>query len=113
MNKSFAEELRGTFDAIASPLLVVDSSATCEPVKSRLLVSSVPLQAGKVLPSFDDASELLTLGNIVPICCSCRAVKLESDGWQKVDAHRYAELRFRFSHGICPKCRETLYPDFA
>jgi hypothetical protein len=83
-----------------------------ETVNADLLVSSVPLPSGKVLLSLEDTSELLALRDVVPICSSCRAVRLKNNEWQKVDAYLYTELRLRFSHGICPECSKTLYPDF-
>ena len=82
-------------------------------VNADLLVSSVPLHTGKVLLSLEDTSELLALRDLLPICCSCQAVKLKTNEWQKIDAYLYNELRLRFSHGICPECSKTLYPDFA
>jgi nitrogen-specific signal transduction histidine kinase len=88
-------------------------NAAGETVNADLLVSSVPLQNGKVLLSLEDTGELLALRDIMPICCSCRAVKLKNNQWQKVDAYLYDELRLRFSHGICPECRKVLYPDSA
>lgn len=87
-------------------------NAAGDTVNTDLLVSSVPLQTGKVLLSLEDTSELLALRDVIPICCACRAVRLKNNEWQKVDAYLYTELRLRFSHGICPECSKTLYPDF-
>ena len=88
-------------------------NAAGETVNVDLLVSSVPLQTGKVLLILEDTSELLALRDVIPICCSCRAVRLKNNQWQKLDSYLYNELRLRFSHGICPECSKVLYPGLA
>jgi len=50
--------------------------------------------------------------DVVPICASCKNIKLKQDNWIPVEEYFIDIL---FSHGICPVCCEKLYPelDFA
>jgi PAS domain-containing protein len=53
-----------------------------------------------------------TLQGLMPICSHCKKVRQDDGYWEQIEdyIHRHADVSF--SHGICPECRETLYPDF-
>ncbi len=48
---------------------------------------------------------------ILPICSSCKKIRNEDGTWQ--DLAGYFKTRFdaHFTHGICPACKEKLYPE--
>lgn len=58
-------------------------------------------------------TEIKTLRGILPICASCKKIRDDKGYWQQIElyiAHRSDAL---FSHGICPDCAKSLYPEIA
>ncbi len=57
------------------------------------------------------------LEGLLPICCSCKKIKLEEKGskkpvkWIQVEQYISDRTDADFSHGICPECKNKLYPD--
>jgi len=56
-------------------------------------------------------ADIKSLEGIIPICASCKKIRDDSGYWQQVENYVSSHTRARFSHGICPDCRQTLYPD--
>lgn len=50
------------------------------------------------------------LAGFIPICASCKQVRVEPDGWVQVERYVCDHSEAQFSHTICPPCRERLYP---
>jgi len=57
--------------------------------------------------------EVTTLRGIVPICSSCKKVRDDEGFWQGVETYISNRSDAQFSHGLCPDCIRTLYPDVA
>jgi transcriptional regulator with GAF, ATPase, and Fis domain len=55
-------------------------------------------------------SEVHTLRGIIPMCASCRKIRNEEGYWQMVEEYISEHSEAHFSHGLCQKCRERLYP---
>jgi PAS domain S-box-containing protein len=55
-------------------------------------------------------SEINELRGLLPICSRCKSIRDDQGLWRRLE--EYFELRgdLEFSHGMCPKCREELYP---
>lgn len=53
------------------------------------------------------------LENIIPICALCKNVRDDKGFWESVEEYimKYSNNKIDFSHGICPDCKERLYPD--
>jgi hypothetical protein len=66
-----------------------------------LILSAFRAQAKKV-------SELETL---IPICSRCKNVRDDSGYWQRVEAYMRSYTHIQFTHGLCPDCVSTLYPE--
>ena len=47
--------------------------------------------------------------DLLPICASCKNVRDEHDEWIQVEDY-FSDVVF--SHGICPRCCDKLYPEF-
>lgn len=56
-------------------------------------------------------NEVRKLSGIVPICMHCKKIRDDAGYWQRVEAYIQTHSEAKFSHGICPDCREELYPD--
>ncbi len=56
-------------------------------------------------------AEIKTLRGIVPICASCKKIRDDEGYWQQVEVYVRDHTEAEFSHGICPECARTLYPE--
>lgn len=61
----------------------------------------------------EDISELVKLHELIPICANCKCVRQDEDYWISVESFFTDQAGADFSHGICPDCRKTLYPELA
>ena len=52
-----------------------------------------------------------TLSGLIPICANCKKIRQDSGYWQQIEAYIGDHSNARFSHGICPDCAQSLYPD--
>ncbi|MEW6219665.1 MAG: PAS domain-containing protein [Thermodesulfobacteriota bacterium] len=59
----------------------------------------------------EDITELSLLQDLIPICCHCKRVRNDSQFWQSVDHYLSDHLGLDFTHGICPDCARSLYPE--
>ena len=59
-----------------------------------------------------------TLEAFLPICASCKRIRKpdmphdQMESWQHIESYIGQRTDTSFSHGICPECIKTLYPDF-
>jgi PAS domain-containing protein len=60
----------------------------------------------------EDLTLLCAIGDILPICMSCKRVR-DEQLWTQVEAYLSSHLDLKFTHGICPDCAKRLYPDFS
>lgn len=51
-----------------------------------------------------------TLQGFLPICANCKKIRDDAGFWHQVEVYIAARTDVEFSHGICPECREKLYP---
>ncbi len=57
-------------------------------------------------------SEIKMLTGLLPICTNCKKIRDDKGYWNQIETYIQSHTDARFSHGICPKCAEELYPDF-
>jgi phosphoserine phosphatase RsbU/P len=48
------------------------------------------------------------LQGLLPICCYCKCIRNDGNYWQRVEEYIGEHSGAQFSHGICPKCFETV-----
>lgn len=51
------------------------------------------------------------LSGMLPICCNCKKIRDDEDYWHDVADYITSHSDAEFTHGICPDCVKTLYPD--
>lgn len=56
-------------------------------------------------------AEIKTLKGIVPICSSCKKIRDDQGFWNQIESYIRDHSEAEFSHGICPDCAKTLYPE--
>ncbi len=55
-------------------------------------------------------SRIQTLSGLVPICSKCKSVRDDKGFWHRVESYVQKHSKAEFSHSLCPKCTEELYP---
>jgi DNA-binding response OmpR family regulator len=71
----------------------------------------VQLQADLALRirELEEASQRLQqLQGLLPICSYCKSIRDDRSRWHQVDSYLSSHADLAFSHGICPKCWETV-----
>ncbi len=60
----------------------------------------------------DALDEVKKLSGYLPICASCKNIRDDKGYWNQIEEYISQHSEVRFSHGICPKCKIDLYPEF-
>lgn len=56
-------------------------------------------------------SEVKKLSGLLPICASCKKIRDDQGYWSQIEVFIKKHSEAEFSHGICPECRDKLYPE--
>jgi len=56
-------------------------------------------------------SKIRQLSEMLPICASCKKIRDDHGYWTAIEQYISEQSGTQFSHGICPDCAKTLYPD--
>jgi hypothetical protein len=56
-------------------------------------------------------AERRVLGGLLPICAACKRIQKSEHVWQSLEAYIQAHSEASFSHGLCPACLASLYPE--
>lgn len=51
------------------------------------------------------------LSGLLPICASCKKIRDDEGYWNQIESYIRDRSDADFSHGICPECKEKLYPE--
>jgi len=55
--------------------------------------------------------EIKVLRGFLPICASCKKIRDDQGRWNQIESYISDRSEAKFSHGICPECAKTLYPE--
>jgi PAS domain-containing protein len=56
--------------------------------------------------------DIQTLRGILPICSNCKKIRDDHGYWNDVEVYVRDHSEANFSHGLCPGCMTTLYPEY-
>lgn len=59
----------------------------------------------------DALARVRTLSGLLPICASCKKIRDQQGAWHNLETYIRKNTEADFTHGICPDCRRTLYPE--
>ncbi len=48
------------------------------------------------------------LKELLPMCAWCRKIRKDDNYWQNLESYVTEHWDARFTHGVCPECRETI-----
>ena len=87
-----------------------------EEFEARLQVAAriVGLQqrlADRVDQLEDALKRVRQLQGLLPICAYCKRIRDDQNYWNQVETYLADHTDVRFSHGICPTCRERVMKD--
>ena len=106
----------GAVDYITKPfqikevLVRVDTHLTIARLQQQLEVQNAQLQEKNAeLEAALDTVNLLS--GMLPICANCKKIRDDTGYWEDVAVYVHEHSEVEFTHGICPDCIETLYPD--
>lgn len=54
--------------------------------------------------------EVRSLRGILPTCAYCKNIRDEDGNWHQLEEYIQSHSEAKFSHGICPECREVHFP---
>ena len=63
-------------------------------------------------------SKIKTLESFLPICAICKKIRKpnsdpeKKESWQAIDSYITEKTTTMLSHGICPECATTYYPEY-
>ncbi len=57
-------------------------------------------------------SEVKKLSGMLPICSNCKKIRDDQGYWNQVESYIRKHTDAEFSHGICPDCAKSLYPEY-
>jgi len=52
------------------------------------------------------------LEGLLPICAFCKSIRNKQGDWESLEAFISGRSEAQFSHGLCPPCGKTHYPEF-
>lgn len=55
-------------------------------------------------------AQVKQLSGLLPICANCKNIRDDQGYWHQIEVYIRDHTDADFSHGICPKCKEKLYP---
>jgi hypothetical protein len=71
------------------------------------------IEKDKLIVELQDAlSKVKTLSGMLPICSSCKKIRDDKGYWNQIESYIRSHSNAEFSHGLCPDCVKTLYPDY-
>ncbi|MGR3318155.1 MAG: response regulator [Candidatus Anammoxibacter sp.] len=107
----------GGVDYIAKPFEPLEVKAR---VKTHLALQGMRLQLKNQNDELKNTlKEIKTLKGLLPICSSCKKIRLENkdpkeqDSWINMESYISDRSEADFTHGICPECIKKLYPEIS
>mgnify|MGYP003967902831 FL=1 len=74
-------------------------------VRNRICLS---LEKHRLQIALDDVKKL---SGFIPICSNCKKIRDDQGYWNQIEEYIREHSEAEFTHGICPGCTKTLYPD--
>jgi phosphoserine phosphatase RsbU/P len=78
----------------------------------RRLIEMQDALANKVEELHRYIEQIKTLRGILPICANCKKIRDDRGYWNQVEAYFQDHTDLEFSHCLCPRCSQELYPEF-
>ena len=60
---------------------------------------------------YSKTQELRILSGLLPICSFCKKIRNKKGNWEPLEKYITARTESKFTHGMCPECRDQHYPE--
>lgn len=72
----------------------------------------IALEKEQLFANLQDAmAQIKTLSGLLPICANCKKIRNDKGYWERIETYISHHTEAQFTHGICPECVKTLYPE--
>ena len=103
--------------AVGLVLLIVRARVASLAQSKAALEALVARRTEELRNRNEDLSEALgrvkQLSGLLPICASCKKIRDDKGYWNQLEHYISDHSEADFSHGICPDCVKTSFPDYA
>ena len=100
-----------TFDIEANSALI--RGAEGRPTKLIVIARDITARKHTEAALQQAVAQIKTLHGLLPICMHCKKIRDDRGQWSPVEVYVRERTDAEFSHGLCPHCLETKYPDVA
>jgi DNA-binding response OmpR family regulator len=101
----------GGADYVTKPFRVVELLAR---VRAHLEIHAARENQARLIAELREALEnVKLLSGLVPICAQCKKIRNDTGFWQQMEIYIETHSMAKFSHGMCPDCIHSLYPELA
>lgn len=98
---------------IEIPKLIETLRKCTEVIEQRRAAQKNAVEREKLIQELQAALEKVKLlSGFLPICASCKKIRDDKGYWTQIEAYIREHSEAEFSHGICPECAKTLYPEY-
>jgi hypothetical protein len=60
-----------------------------------------------------EIQKVKALSGLLPICAGCKKIRDDEGYWHQVEVYIRNHSEAEFSHGLCPECEKSLYPELS
>ncbi len=83
-------------------------------IEDRTTLRNAEKEREKLIDELQKALiEVRKLSGLLPICSFCKKIRDDRGYWSQLESYISDRSEARFSHGLCPECINTHYPDHA
>jgi PAS domain S-box-containing protein len=81
-------------------------------IQDTTLQRSTEKERERLIAKLQEAlANIKSLRGLLPICAHCKRIRDEMGKWHALEEYISAHTEAEFSHGLCPDCLQSLYPD--
>ena len=95
------------------PFLLLGAEATPVNWREALLETLIILPFALLITHYTRKvfSHMKYLEGFLQVCSHCKKVRDEQGNWQQMEAYIQNRSEAKFSHGLCPHCAHSQYPE--